>query len=141
MRPAEPAGVLRPYTFSFADSMGDVCRVAGDATAHPILTGMIAMSVLVGCGDSESYDSQQMTLISGPITATAVDEGKKGSSQGDPRAFTQELFGEGSDEPVGRLDGTTAITDVVERGGTTVEYRSGTIQFTLDDGNVRRRAR
>ncbi len=77
-----------------------------------------------------------MTVISGPITATAVDTGEKGTSHGDTRAFNHELFEEGSDAAIGRLDGTTTITDIVEQGGTTVEYRSGTIQFTLDGGNI-----
>lgn len=100
----------------------------------PLVLVLFAASLAAGCG--ESYDDGDLTLISGPITASAVDELDKGSSQGDTRAFTQELFDEGGDEPVGRLDGTTTITDVENRNGTNVEYRSGTIQFTLDDGNI-----
>jgi hypothetical protein len=99
-----------------------------------VLLVLAGAAVMAGCG--ESYEDQQLTLISGPITASAVDEGKEGSSQADTRAFTQELFEEDGDEPVGRLDGTTSITDVANENGTKVEYRSGTIQFTLDGGNI-----
>ncbi len=49
-----------------------------------ILVGVLAVLVVAGCGDddsdSDSDDSQQLTVISGPIAATAVDTGETGGT-------------------------------------------------------------
>jgi len=93
-----------------------------------------ASLALAACGDdTEEHD---LTFTTDAIEVEAIDEGDSGSSRGDLRAFTQELHEEGSDEPVGRLDGTVAITDVTDLEGTEVEYRMGSIQYTLDDGTI-----
>ena len=100
----------------------------------------ICVALVAGCGDSdEDSDSQQLTLTGPSIDVAFSDLGKKGSDPGDLRAFSQELYDESSeegDEPAGRLDGTVAITDLATIDGADVEYRSGGIQFTLDDGNI-----
>ncbi len=104
-----------------------------------LITGAAAAALAVaGCGDDDSDSGERQTLnLSAPkIDVTFTDLGKQGSDAGDLRAFNQDLFEEGSDEPVGRLDGMVALTDVDDLNGTEVEYRAGQVQFTLDRGSI-----
>ena len=104
-------------------------------TLITLTAGAAALAFAAGCGGEET-EEHDLTFTTDAIEVEAIDEGDRGSSRGDLRAFTQELYEEGSDEPVGRLDGTVAITDVTDLEGTEVEYRMGSIQYTLDDGTI-----
>jgi hypothetical protein len=95
--------------------------------------------LLAACGDdeSDSTESQQMTLVAPKIEIEATDLGEQDASRGDLRAFAQEVFEEGNTtEPVGRLDGAVQITDIDETVDPPLEYRPGQIQFTLDEGTL-----
>ncbi len=89
----------------------------------------------VGCG-GEEFESQTLVYDSPTIEIEVIDNPPKDASRADTRAFNSPLIEEGTDEEVGRLDGTVLVTDVEERDGEEVEYRTGTIQFTLDEGNI-----
>lgn len=97
---------------------------------------LLPLALLAGCGDSEDYEQHDLTLTSPSIEVEVVDSNDDGKIPGDIRAFTQELFEEGGGEPVGRLDGTVVVTDVDELDGRKVEFRSGQIQYSLEDGNI-----
>jgi hypothetical protein len=93
------------------------------------------MATAAGCGDDES-ESTTLTFDSPTINVAVTDESPKGASARDVRAFVSPLIDESGAE-VGRLDGMVVVTDVGKRdGGEDVEYRAGTIQFTLDEGNI-----
>jgi hypothetical protein len=96
----------------------------------------LAAAFAAGCGDSEEFESQTLVYDSPTIEIEVGDNAPKDASRGDTRAFTSPLLEEGGGEEVGRLDGTVTVTDVTERDGEDVEYRTGTIQYTLDDGNI-----
>jgi hypothetical protein len=93
---------------------------------------------IAGCGDDDSDGGDQQTLnFTAPsIDVVFTDLGKKGADPGDLRAFTQDLYEDGSDQSVGRLDGTVMLTDVDKLSGKQVEYRAGEVQFTLDGGTI-----
>jgi hypothetical protein len=95
---------------------------------------LAAAAGAVGCGDDES-ESTTLTFDSPTIDVAVTDEPPPGASPKDVRAFVSPLTDESGAE-VGRLDGMVVVTDVGKRGGDSVEYRAGTIQFTLDEGNI-----
>ncbi len=90
--------------------------------------------LLAACGDD--VETTSLTFDSPTIDVAVTDRPPKNASSGDIRAFTSPLTEEGSQEEVGRLDGTVVVTDVEERDGVQVEFRAGTIQLTLDGGNI-----
>ena len=109
------------------------------ATASVFLLALtlVPLVLLTGCGDSEDYDQHELIFTSPAATEVeVVDSNDDGEVRGDIRAFTLELFEEGSDEPVGRLDGMVVVTDIDERDGQRVEIRSGQVQFSLQEGNI-----
>lgn len=92
---------------------------------------------VAGCGgDAEEYESIQLAVTPTEIQAETIDGGDGGASQGDVRPFSATLVDAESGEEVGRLDGDQVITAVEEGDETTVEYRFGTLQFTLDGGTI-----
>ena len=109
-----------------------------------VLTAVVSLGVAVfavGCGDDDDdnsgeYEKSTLVYDSPTIEIEVGDNPPKDASRGDTRAFTSPLVEEGTDEEVGRLDGTVSVTDVGEQDGEEVEYRSGTIQFTLDGGTI-----
>ncbi len=115
-------------------------RAARFAACHviPSPSSALALGVafLAGCGGGAAKSqTKRITLFTGPIKVFQSDVGPRGSSRGDVRTFTRSLRTE-SGRPAGRLDGTTAITDEVRRGGKVREYRVGTVHYTLTGGTV-----
>ena len=104
-----------------------------------VIVALGAAFVAVGCGDDDdSGEYKKSTLVyeSPTIKIEVGDNPPKDASRGDLRAFTSPLVDEETGEEAGRLDGTVSVTDVSERDGEEVEYRAGTIQFTLDEGTI-----
>ena len=102
----------------------------------PIAAGAVCVGLAVaGCGSSEEFESETLTFDSPSIEISVDDKPPKDASRGDSRAFNSPLLDEDGEE-VGRLDGTVLVTDVGKQGSEDVEYRAGTIQFTLDDGSI-----
>jgi hypothetical protein len=104
-----------------------------------LAVGLFAFTgVITGCGgDSDSGGEQQALSLLAPKSDVAyADLGETGSDAGDLRSFTMDLYEDGNDQSVGRLDGTVALTDIDELNGRQVEYRSGQVQFTLGGGTI-----
>ena len=94
-----------------------------------------ATLAVAGCGSSDEFESETLTFDSPSIEIEVADNPPKDASIGDTRAFTSPLVDEDGEE-AGQLHGTVFVTDVTEEDGEQVEYRTGTIQFTLDEGTL-----
>lgn len=102
------------------------------------LCALAGAGLLAACGDDgDEPETQEMTLVGPKIEIEASDLGEKDASRGDLRAFSQDLYDEGgASEPAGRLDGAVQISDIDDTVDPPLEYRSGQIQFTLEDGTI-----
>ena len=101
-----------------------------------LLAPVAALALLAGCGDSDDEESTKLTFDSPPLELQVVDNDPQGPSVGDTHVFSGELLEQGSDEPVGRLDGTGTVTAFDQRGGEQVDLRASIVQFTFDDGSI-----
>jgi hypothetical protein len=88
-----------------------------------------------GCGGGDEFESETLTYESPSIEIEVADNPPKDASIGDTRAFTSPLVDEDGEE-AGQLHGTVFVTDVAKEDGEQVEYRTGTIQFSLDGGTL-----
>lgn len=94
----------------------------------------VLAATAAACG-GEKTETMHLVLIAPSIKVIQTDVGRPGPSPGDVRTFSLPLQTE-SGKPAGRLDGTTSITDQVTRGRQVREYRVGTVQLSLTDGNI-----
>jgi hypothetical protein len=101
--------------------------------AFAVVAGALSLTALGACGNDEK--TMHMTLISSATKVVQSDSGRRGPSPADVRALSQPLETQ-SGRPAGRLDGTVIISDQVRQGSELREFRVGTIQLTLERGNL-----